>query len=179
VLSFSVLSPEVTLRWGRECPGEVLASDDEDRLRRVSEVTLSRCGQVALDLRNCWRYDPKSNPGVQSKLQPPELLSLGRTGSPFAAVPPDVPRSRARIGADFTNLFALNATNIIGPSMSFPPRCYYCRRSIRSPFAAEARAANRRKSQNVQRTHASLGSYLEMGVRSQTMSRATITSKVF
>jgi hypothetical protein len=42
VLSFWVLSPEVTLRWCRECPGEVLASDDDDRLKRVAEVTLFR-----------------------------------------------------------------------------------------------------------------------------------------
>lgn len=42
VFSFWVLSHEVTLRWGRECPGEVLSSDGDDRLKRVAEVTLLR-----------------------------------------------------------------------------------------------------------------------------------------
>lgn len=42
VLSFWTLPDEVTLRWTRECPGEPLPSDDEDRRERVAEITLSR-----------------------------------------------------------------------------------------------------------------------------------------
>ena len=41
IVSFWILSPEVTERWLCNCPGERLATDEYDRMRRVRELTFA------------------------------------------------------------------------------------------------------------------------------------------
>jgi len=40
VMSFWILPPDVTERWLSRCPGMHQPGDDEDRLMRISEVTM-------------------------------------------------------------------------------------------------------------------------------------------
>jgi hypothetical protein len=41
-ISFWMLSPEVSERWVNNCPGERLATDEYDRMKRVREIMFDR-----------------------------------------------------------------------------------------------------------------------------------------